>query len=239
VAAAAAGDGVDLSAVGRSTLHPTATYTAVLGPDGELVVGIAATEIYDTLDDLWAQMALRRARRSAVVVIDANLPETVIDAIVGGLPETTLLAADPVSVPKAARLRPVLDRLDVLFAGVDEAAELAGAGGDAHELAGRLAGSGPRAVVVTDSARGAVLADAGGVARHPAVPSSVVDVTGAGDALVAGFLFAVLGGEARPIGWGLAAAGLAVESPPPVPDRLDAATLAARVGGGGAEGVRL
>lgn len=59
-------------------------------------------------------------------------------------------------------------------------------------LAERVAALGPRAVVVTRGARGALALAGGRVVHRAPVPTDVVDTLGAGDALVAGFLDAWL-----------------------------------------------
>jgi ribokinase len=68
---------------------------------------------------------------------------------------------------------------------------------DAEECARRLLGLGPRSVVITLGAAGAVVADGSRVWRVPAVAvDEVVDTTGAGDAF-AGALASALAGGAR------------------------------------------
>jgi len=85
---------------------------------------------------------------------------------------------------------------DLLFANLDEAAALAGAGA-AAELATRLA-AGVRNAVVKSGPAGAVWATAGAVPVHvPAIPAPMVDPTGAGDAFAAGVIGAWLGGRTR------------------------------------------
>ncbi|GAA0904060.1 sugar kinase [Streptomyces thermoalcalitolerans] len=76
---------------------------------------------------------------------------------------------------------------DVLFAGEDEAA-LLGARGDHVALAAHLAALGPAEVVIKRGPHGAyVLAD-GTAHETAAIPTTVVDPVGAGDAFVAGYL---------------------------------------------------
>jgi sugar/nucleoside kinase (ribokinase family) len=76
-----------------------------------------------------------------------------------------------------------------------------------------------------------VTADEGGVAHHDAIaPDRVVDVTGAGDALVAGVVLGELsGGRIPPLRWGLAAASLAVEGRGAAPPDLDPGRLVERL----------
>ena len=89
--------------------------------------------------------------------------------------------------------RPVLRRLvsqaDIVFGGVGEAQLVLDTTiGDAEALARELASLGPHDVVIKEGAQGctAVIADV--ALAQPALPVSVVDPVGAGDAFVAGYL---------------------------------------------------
>lgn len=69
-------------------------------------------------------------------------------------------------------------------------------------------------MVLTRGREGVLVADGRGVCAVPAVPAQVVDVTGAGDALVAGTLLALLAGRspAEAVGLGTVVAALTVQS---------------------------
>jgi sugar/nucleoside kinase (ribokinase family) len=79
--------------------------------------------------------------------------------------------------------------------------------------AGRILEMGPGAVVVTLGAEGVFVVDE---ARCEAVPAitpqgPLSDVTGAGDALIAGYIFGLPGRRGDPLQLGLAAASLVLE----------------------------
>lgn len=99
----------------------------------------------------------------------------------------------------AAAARPVLRdlarRADVMFAGVDEAQLVLDApGADASTLLCGLADLGPSEVVLKDGARGCTALVDGVELVEVAVPVTVVDPVGAGDAFVAGYLAERLAG---------------------------------------------
>ncbi|TKG58805.1 sugar kinase [Prauserella endophytica] len=98
----------------------------------------------------------------------------------------------------AERATPVLRELvrhcDVLFAGDDEA-ELLGVTGAPEVQARRLAGLGPREVVIKLGARGAVGWVDGAPVAVDALPVEAIDAVGAGDAFVAGYLAELMSGE--------------------------------------------
>ena len=83
---------------------------------------------------------------------------------------------------------------DVVFAGSDEAAILVGDHDDPHVLAARLLALGAGEAVIKLGAEGAIAATASESAAHDAVPVTVVDTVGAGDAFVAGYLAEALEG---------------------------------------------
>lgn len=94
--------------------------------------------------------------------------------------------------------RAVAARSAIVFAGDDEARLLLDRperDDDEADLALRLADLASGRAVVKMGSRGAVAAIDGEVLRRPAVPVAVVDPVGAGDAFVAAYLAARLGGD--------------------------------------------
>ena len=84
--------------------------------------------------------------------------------------------------------RDLLERVDLVFAGEDEAALVVGSHRRVEDAAAELAALGPPEVVVKRGAQGALSLVAGELHSAPAVPVDVVDTVGAGDAFVAGYL---------------------------------------------------
>jgi 2-dehydro-3-deoxygluconokinase len=82
-------------------------------------------------------------------------------------------------------LRELVTRADLVFAGPDEAALIAGS---ADGVLDELAKLGPAEVVLKDGARGCTALIDGTRHEVPALPVTVVDPVGAGDAFVAGYL---------------------------------------------------
>lgn len=84
--------------------------------------------------------------------------------------------------------RDLLERVDLVFAGEDEAALVVGSHRRVEDAAAELAALGPPEVVLKRGAQGALSLVAGELHSAPAVPVDVVDTVGAGDAFVAGYL---------------------------------------------------
>mgnify|MGYP000229920536 CR=1 FL=1 len=185
-------EGVDVSAVQRSAL-PTGRYLALHDPDGSLAAAVVDGRITDALGAGSFLPPAPAVERADLWFLDANLPASAIAALASKAGPRRL-AADAVSRAKAARLAPVLSRLDMLFCNAAEAAAILACEGsdkdrpDTEELARRLNGEGARTVVLSQGNGPLILAIEGNVTRLPVRSAPVVDVTGAGDALIAGTL---------------------------------------------------
>lgn len=209
--------GVDCRGVQHDGERPTAYYTALIDPSGELAVGWADMDVYEALTpatletDIAEHAEYPQARGW---FIDSNLPAATLQWIAAHRPPTTWLAADTISPAKAVRLKDVLPKLDYLFCNRLAAATLLDADVEERttsELASALTARGVGTAIVTDGPRGLALASAGQVRQLPPPVEHVTgDVTGAGDSLVAGTLAGLACGEAidQAIERGLAAARL-------------------------------
>lgn len=228
---------VDTSGVQHSSGPPTASYLAILDREGRLLMAAADMEIYDALDPAWADRVGPGLGEFEAWVIDANLPGPTLARLIRYAGKALVLA-DPVSVAKAPRLATALPRLDVLFPDRAEALALAGlpAGGEASVTAAAAAirQRGVRRVVVSLGWRGVYLDDGVLPRQVPALPArSMVDVTGAGDAQIAGYVYGLSreGTGRSPIEWAMAAASLTVETIDSVRADLTPALLADRLAG--------
>jgi len=211
--------------------HRTAEYVAVLQPTGDLGFGLADMAAFSSLDeppieDVWPFLA-----KAQWVFADCNLAPAALRRLTDGNGErrSLRLAVDAVSTAKARRLAGTLAGVDRLFANADEARAIAGdVPASRSDLARAVLELGAGALVMTLGAEGALLAEPGRAARTlPAVRARVEDVTGAGDALIAGTVWGLLQGaglEDALVG-GLVAAALTVESPGSVRPDLSAPLL--------------
>lgn len=192
--------GVDRHGVEAVPGAATAEYLAVTAPDGDLALGLADMAVLDGLDPAFLERHASAFATADWVFADCNLGAPALDdlrrrLVRGG---SHRLAVDAVSVAKAARLPDRLDGIDLLVLNRDEAAALARRRGDGDDapaaVAEALLRAGAGAVVVTLGPEGALAASADGLVAVPAVPTRVVDVTGAGDALVAAVIRALRAG---------------------------------------------
>jgi len=206
--------GADVTAVRRAP-GATGTYTAVLDDRGELVAAVSDMAIVDEL-----QLETVHLTDAALVVLDGNLAHAQAARVVAAAAEAGVpLAFEPVSVAKAGRLA---DLVHDLFLVTPNEAELV-ALGPVAELHRR----GVEVVWVRRGAAGSSLSlppehsvVGPDRARRPSIELEAptvtpVDVTGAGDAMLAAFCHHLLAGapldEAARAGY--EAAALTVASP--------------------------
>lgn len=197
----AASVGVDSSASLIAADAPTGSYTAVLSPEGELVLGLAQMDLCERLTPAYLRQCAAQRSQAGLTLVDLNLPA---ESLAFLLAEAAQEGAAPlvvvaVSAPKMARLPQSLQGLSLLILNRDE---LAAATGlmltedepatlqAAHEA---LAARGLQRLIVTQGA-GRLFFGAAGQAlkslKPPATP--VVEVSGAGDAFAAGVCAALL-----------------------------------------------
>ena len=164
-------------------------YTAIVAADGELVVGAASMALYD---EVTPNMVLEGIIGDGPLVIDANFPESVLQAICQSQPQTRPVFAAATSVAKVGRLAGCLARLDALVLNRSEAAVLAGeaqVAGMACALAARLRPGG--AVLVSDGGNQAALARGDDCVTASPPPLDLVRANGAGDAMAAALFWAL------------------------------------------------
>jgi ribokinase len=190
--AALRAEGVDVSAVAVDPAAPTGIALIAVDARGENAIVVSpGANARVAADDV------ERARESlagaSVTLLQQEIPADAVAAAVRvsrGLVVLNPAPARPVP-------RDLLERVDVLVPNRGELAALAGAAppagaGEAAALAASL--DGPRAIVVTLGAAGAVVVADGRSERVPAPDVEVVDTTGAGDAFCGALADALAGG---------------------------------------------
>ena len=216
---------IDTSRVNRHLTIRTGTYTAVLGAAGDLDVGVADMAATESI--VPADLGGSLLADASWLVLDGNLRADTIAhglrlAAAAGVP----VALDPVGVAKAARLGPIPG----VHTFTPNAAELAAwAGTDDVEAAIATAhDQGIEVLWLRAGAAGSTLHRAGKdpvtIALHPA---EVVDVTGAGDAMLAAYVHRLAAGDdVEAATWfASAAAWLTVQSASAVRDDLTEALV--------------
>lgn len=238
--------------VGVSHLITSATatgqYIAVLDERGELVVGLSDMSATDSLTVRMVSSKRDVIGQAELLVIDGNLPAPVAGWLLDFAVATKIpVVLDPVSVAKARQIAEVLDMARPVLAltpNVDEMGAMIGQEvADDPQAIGAAASwfheRGVQNLWVHRGPDGSVLSyrpdDGSPDQLHvlSAPPATVVDVTGAGDAMAAGFVHAWLddGDAVHAAAVGQLVAALTVEVPETVRPDLTAQLLADRLEG--------
>jgi pseudouridine kinase len=217
--------GVDVAGSSRVAGYATAEYQAVLSPGGDLVIGLVEGSVLDRMDGPWIRERADRLLEHEWVVIDTNpTPEGIAAAIGLGARRRVVIAT--VSVAKISRLPQRLDGVTLLVCNGDEARALTGSPDPEA-----IRALGVEVAVVTHGADPAVLAWGTGVATVDAIYGGVIDVTGAGDSMLAGVISALSGGAAPAdaVRFGHGCASLTIEATSTVRSDLSCALVEERV----------
>ena len=166
---------------------------------------------------------------ASYLVVDTNLSAQLLEHVCRrAAAHDVPVILDPVSVPKAARMVPVLGQVPIhtITPTRTELAALTGEEGLESGVAA-LHALGVDRVWVREGANGSTLFAADSVTRVPAIPAEVRDVTGAGDAMCAAYVHALTLGLdiAEAVARGAAAAYRTVSSDHTVRPDLSAELL--------------
>lgn len=225
--------------IGHSLFVPGAigsVYLAIHDDVGEMALALSDMDILSFLTPGEVAARLADIGEVSLVVLDANIPEDTIAALL--LETGAPMLAECVSVAKAPRIASGLERLAALTCNVHEAQALLGgdeirtpdqAARAAHELHAR----GVDRVFLTQGSGGVTFCGSD-VSGHLAAPSGrVVNATGAGDAFCAGAAWAITSGmdTAECAACGTALAALALGSAATVAPSIDAGRIRATARG--------
>eukprot|EP00903_Cladosiphon_okamuranus_P001843 g1841.t1 len=211
-------EGVLLATVPRRGFA-TGQYLALHDPSGALaaacvddrVLAEAPAGLFDgILSDLLADLP-----NETLWFADANLPADMLHGILAQIRPARLIV-NAVSEAKAHRLKPLLGDLDCLMLNRGEAIALTDLAENTpdEELAAALTSAGLNRFVLTSGAEDVLVLEDGEISRFKPRRTKVVDVTGAGDALMAGTLAALARGATlnTAVPLGMAAAALTLTS---------------------------
>ena len=187
-------NGVDASRVEAVPDAPTGSAFITVTPDGEnaIVVSPGANRSFGP-DEVDA--AAEDLRAAAVLVAQLEVDPEVVERAARLVTEAggrfLFNFAPPREVPEG-----LIALADPLVVNEHEARFLLGGdGGEPESLVGGLLGLGPRSVVVTLGASGALLAAGGSTRRLGAPKVEAIDTTGAGDAFVGALAARLAGGD--------------------------------------------
>ncbi|WP_439236066.1 PfkB family carbohydrate kinase [Lonepinella koalarum] len=168
----------------------TSTYLSLHDSAGEMVVAINDMAILQRLTPALLSSRLEFIQHSDVVVLDCNLPKKTLAWLFNNCGDLPIFV-DPVSTFKAEKIRDYLHKIHTLKPNRLEAEMLSGIQinneQDLPSVAQWFHRQGLQRLVISLGADGIFYSEKGGVATvQPALKTNVVNVTGAGDAMMAG-----------------------------------------------------
>ncbi|TQL66171.1 pseudouridine kinase [Nocardioides albertanoniae] len=192
--------GVDCTHVRRRADVRTGTYNAVLDSSGELVAAVADMAATDEFSPLVVEAARDLIKGARGVLVEANIPVRTAEMAIDLAVEFDVpVGFDPVSVTKARRARDLIRPDRELYLVTPNQAELAAltdlptdTDTEIEKAVRSLHDRGVGVVWVRLGARGSVISYLDVYEEMPAVSADVLDVTGAGDAMLAAFTHEIL-----------------------------------------------
>jgi pseudouridine kinase len=191
--------GVDVQGCWVLPDQASSTYLSIHGPDGDMALAVNDMRILDAITP--ERLAGHRGAlaQAAAAVADCNLSGETLAWLFAHADATPVLV-DGVSAAKCRRVTPWLGQVHTLKLNRLEAQTLSGVAVDTdagiEQAAQWLHQQGVRHVVVSLGARGAYWSDREhGQGWQAALTTDVVNVSGAGDALMAGLVHAFVGGQ--------------------------------------------
>lgn len=191
--------GVDVSRVHATEKYPTGFYMGVLDGDGYRQFAFDDMRIMQELTESYLLYHADLFEQASMVFVDANLSASALAAVFGLAKQYKLpICADPTSGSLALGLMPYLRQLKMIAPNGVEAGILTGQPFDpadslaAIDAARYLVNQGVETVFITLAEFGVCYASSETTGHIPALRTSIVDSTGAGDALTAAVIFALV-----------------------------------------------
>lgn len=193
-ACAAANVDLSLTITGREA---TGTYLVVLDRKGELISAINDMRAIESLTVANLEAASPSLRSADMLVADCNIKSECLDWLCRFSAEQNMrLLIEPVSVPKASKLKS-FRRISPVFAISPNRQQIEAITGEVDEwqAIAKLHAAGFKNVVLHRGGQGVQVSTGSEMTEVASLHTdSVADVTGAGDAAVAGLVFGVLEG---------------------------------------------
>ncbi len=169
------------------------TFLAILDHQNDLAVGISAMQLYDEIDANLFVANLPEKIDSEYIVLETNLSEEILQQIVHKYSGKKFVL-DTVSGKKALRATSVLKHLHILKTNLLEAETMSGikvqSDNDLKNLVTYFLAKGVTKVFITLGKKGVIYGTHNLIKKQSPVKAKIVNTIGAGDAFVAGLIYA-------------------------------------------------
>lgn len=209
--------GIDIHLSDKQNALRSGIYLCINNHGGEMIAAVADTDIIREITPEWLAKRIGEINLSDFIVADTNISEDAIRYLMEN--STAPLLIDGVSTTKAHRVTNALRRCKLPFLhslklNLKEALAVTATATYA-EAAQQLLNWGVAHVYITLGSEGVYCRNAAEEWLYPALPGDVVNTTGAGDAFLAGVVYALAKGLPFPqtAQYGLMAARATLMSP--------------------------
>lgn len=189
---------VNMQYVTQFSQYATSAYTAVLDSTGEMQVALADMAICEQMTPEWIARHYPLLLQSKWIVVDLNAPQETVQSVIQFANQANKpLMIVPVSAPKMKNLPQQLQGVTWLIVNQDETETYFNVKLDEMPMESVLKlwlATGVENILVTQGSKACYYANQQGEYMRYSPPQvlQVVDVTGAGDSLVAGILHGLL-----------------------------------------------
>ena len=188
--------GIDMQFALRTEEHSTPTYLSVLNAQGDLDVAISDLSALEVMDVPYLRQHSQMLRRASALVVDTNLSNDALEFLCQHCAQVPIFV-DPVSAPKAAKIRPYLSAVHTIAPSLAEAQEISGIAARGERKLSSMGRwfleQGVEQVFVTLGQRGVFYATkTGDGIQRPIQPTKSGNTNGAGDAFTAALVAAWL-----------------------------------------------
>lgn len=188
--------GIDISGALKVPGGVTSTYLYIAGPDGDMQCAVSDMDICNAITPEYLESKLNMINNAQLVVADTNISKEALEYLAEHC--TAPLFVDPVSTAKAAKITSILGKIHTLKPNKIEAEMLSGitirTREDMERAADNLLSTGLRRVFISMGSDGVFAADHTDKMVIPCKKVEPVNMTGAGDAFMAGLAWAYLEG---------------------------------------------
>jgi len=226
--------GIDISGYCSCPNDSTSSYLFIADQNGDMSVAISDMNIYRNVTPEYLETRIDEINNAKLVIMDTNIPTESI-AYLAKKCKVPILA-DPVSCTKAARLLPSLSEMFAVTPNALEARILTGVkvedDNSLEDAVKVFFDAGVKNVFITLGADGLYVADKEGGEHIKNLPGKLINATGAGDAMMAGFAY----GYAKEKSLketaliGLAAASIAIEGSGTINEEMSIEKVLERAG---------
>ncbi len=183
--------GIDITGYCECPNDSTSTYMFISDKSGDMSLAISDMNIYRNVTPEYLESRLSEINKAKLVIVDANIPTESIAFLAKKC--KVPIFADPVSCTKAARLLPSLSNIFAITPNALEARILTGVKADSEDALEKASkifiNAGVKNVFITLGPDGLFVADKKNGIHMRNLPCKVVNATGAGDAMMAGFAY--------------------------------------------------